>query len=472
VTGATGGSISGGTGITGATGATGASGATGVSGATGFTGATGATGSPGNQIEFIVSGNGTNTLASSLDGITFIGLGNPFGTPGVGTARGNDVVFAPEIHLWVAGGYGADLIVYSTAGTSWSAATSADTIFGEVFGVEWSSDWRIFWACGSNGTNGASSSNIATSPDGINWTPSASSLTVMTGIVYTIKYSPAFQAVVAVGSGTNNIIYSADGYNWNAVSAQGAIFNTAYAICVGIGQSLWMAMGTSTNTIATSTTTTTFTGLGTPIFTGTNGGQQCAYGMGQFGIVGNRGPVQNYTFGNSAVGAVADSHTNIIVGQQFTLNHAGILSSISFYVATAAGTAYMGVYSDLGTGFPFRLLASTAQFTLVTGWNAQSVTLPRPLTTGVYWLVFFVSSPSAVFRKSNTGGVTQTYSLTYGPLPVTWNTAGNTPTTEFYSLYANITGGNTIGYSFDGSSVGGLGNAIFDTQVRKKSCVL
>jgi len=98
-------------------------------------------------------------------------------------------------------------------------------------------------------------------------------------------------------------------------------------------------------------------------------------------------PSSSQTMGETNVLGSDDSeNANYVLAQQATLGQAGTLESLSFYVSQAAGSLVLGVYDASGPGNgPGTLIAQTAGFTPVVGWNTQSVA-PVTLSAGTYRL--------------------------------------------------------------------------------------
>jgi hypothetical protein len=112
---------------------------------------------------------------------------------------------------------------------------------------------------------------------------------------------------------------------------------------------------------------------------------------------------------------------NLLVAQQVTLAQTATLQSLSFYVATATGRLRLAVYTDVA-GQPQTLIAQTAEFTLVAGWNTQNVVAPVQLAAGTYWLAYLPESSNLHFRVANTGAA-RFYDYTYGALPATFSSS-------------------------------------------------
>jgi len=133
----------------------------------------------------------------------------------------------------------------------------------------------------------------------------------------------------------------------------------------------------------------------------------------------------NYSYGAGDMGienSTDNGNSTVIQATQTTVAVTGTLESLSFYVPPggAAGNLVLGVYSN-SSSKPGTLLATTASFAAVAGWNTQPVTSPVSLTAGTYWLAFQPSSDSLVDARVNT---TASYykTHTYGSLPASFGT--------------------------------------------------
>jgi hypothetical protein len=131
----------------------------------------------------VAVGEGGNTIANSVDGITWTGLGLPvFSTSGRGVAWNGT--------LWVAVGQGGNTIATSTNGITWTGrGTSIFSVSGQ--GITWNG---TLWVATGNGTN-----TIATSPDGITWTGRASPFS-------SIGYDVAWNAGLGDVSGADIVL--------------------------------------------------------------------------------------------------------------------------------------------------------------------------------------------------------------------------------------------------------------------------
>ena len=70
-------------------------------------------------------------------------------------------------------------------------------------------------------------------------------------------------------------------------------------------------------------------------------------------------------------------------------------------LSLADGELRLGNYDATGPGGgPGALLAQTASFTPVVGWNMPNVTAPVSLPAGQYWLAYFPSSSNLQFATN------------------------------------------------------------------------
>jgi len=197
-----------------------------------------------NTTPFTVAvGNGTNSIATSTDGINWTGRGTScFSSFGLGAAYNGS--------MWVAVGCGTNSIATSTDGINWTGRTGTSIFSSQGRAVAWSGS---MWVAVGGGTN-----TIATSTDGINWTGRGTSIFSSYG--YGVSWNGSMW--VAAGDGTNGIATSTDGINWTGRGT--SIFSSGKA--AAYNGSMWVAVGGGTNTIATSTDGINWTGRGTSIF--------------------------------------------------------------------------------------------------------------------------------------------------------------------------------------------------------------
>jgi hypothetical protein len=138
--------------------------------------------------------------------------------------------------------------------------------------------------------------------------------------------------------------------------------------------------------------------------------------------------------GETTVLTGADSgNGNLLVAQPITLTQPAALQSLSFYVATVGGQLRLGLYSG---ATPTTLVAQTAGFTPVAGWNTQPVASSQ-LVSGQYWLAYFPQSNTLAFRKTDTVGTSYFKNVTFAAMPATFPTSPLT-TTSHWSFYGTF----------------------------------
>ena len=180
-----------------------------------------------------------NTIAYSLDGIKYTGLGN---------FQNNLLNFGHAASwngsMWVAVGESSitNTIIYSYDGIEWIPIPNSDTYIQTGFAVVWTGiNWIV---TGSTGNSGIT--YVCYSPDGINWLPSTtpSPTGVCYGLATDVITIPGGtqSTTVAVGDfGSPGIIYSQDdGLSWVQVGFPLPSFNL---FCVAWNGTTWLAGG-------------------------------------------------------------------------------------------------------------------------------------------------------------------------------------------------------------------------------------
>jgi len=132
---------------------------------------------------------------------------------------------------------------------------------------------------------------------------------------------------------------------------------------------------------------------------------------------------------------------NRLVAQQVTLSQSATIQSLSYYVATASGQLRLGIYNNSGT-MPGTLVAQTAAFTPVVGWNTQPVLTQTVLPAGTYWLAFLPQNNTLAGRVA-LSGTGRHYSYTFGALPATFSTSVTSDSFHF-SMYATLSTGAAV----------------------------
>ena len=228
---------------------------------------------------WVAVGNGSNTIATSSDGITWTGRGNTaLAYNGYGVEYGKDI---SGNDLWVVVGQGINTnIVTSVDGITWTARYNVGFSYG--YSIAYANNlWVMVGA--SPGTG--SGNTIATSVDGITWTVRSRNVLAIQGT--DVAYANNLWVAVGSGGGTgigNTIATSVDGITW---TGRGASVITSVGYGVAYGNKLWVAVGSGGNTIATSVDGITWTGRGSSVLTGA--GYSVAYANKFWVIVGQGG---------------------------------------------------------------------------------------------------------------------------------------------------------------------------------------
>ncbi len=153
------------------------------------------------------------------------------------------------------------------------------------------------------------------------------------------------------------------------------------------------------------------------------------------------GGTTTLNIGQTGVMSGQDGGSSTYLNAQIaTLSQTATMQSISIYIKAAAGQMYMGVYNN-NSGKPGSLVATTAQFTPVVGWNTINVTTPVSLAAGTYWLSYQPNNDGLGQAFSTTSGTTYyAQPRTYGALPGSFPASTLAANTES-SVYATLTTG-------------------------------
>ena len=153
---------------------------------------------------WVAVGQGGNTIATSVDGNTWIGRGAY-----IFTVAGQGIAWSPQQALWVAAGQGTNSLAYSVDGVYWTGLGTA--MLGSGADVQWNG---TVWSAvgGPNATN----KSISYSYDGKNWSnPTQSNLFDITGIK--TAWNGYFWTAIGSSTPANNIYNigtSVDGIFW------------------------------------------------------------------------------------------------------------------------------------------------------------------------------------------------------------------------------------------------------------------
>ena len=198
-----------------------------------------------NGTMWVAGGTGTNTIATSLDGINWISVASE--------SRGGLNSDCRSINwngtMWVAGGQTsapAGAIAYSYDGINWTAASSNG---GISYAVRCISNWNgTMWIAGGikSLTESLTECGMAYSYDGKTWT-AISSIGGLAHSCWGVAWNGIMWVAVGLSSATvGGIIYSYDGFNWIAATSNGGLAVEVRSI-VWNG-TMWVAGGKVTNT--------------------------------------------------------------------------------------------------------------------------------------------------------------------------------------------------------------------------------
>ena len=120
------------------------------------------------------------------------------------------VCWSPKLSKFCLIGYNSPLAATSSDGVSWSVVGLPVSVW---YGIDWSPDLEMFCAVAAN----ISTSNVATSPDGVTWTTRTCS---PGALKYGVKWIPELKLFVTAGVGYTSISF--DGINWTSHTSPNA----------------------------------------------------------------------------------------------------------------------------------------------------------------------------------------------------------------------------------------------------------
>lgn len=187
-----------------------------------------------NGSQWVAVGDGGNTVATSVDGFTWIGRGTPVDASGLTVAWNGTT--------WLVGGRGAtNTLAYSSNGTTWTGAgkTALDTYINDV---QWfANKWIV---CGSDTSSTMKYTTVSNGQSG--WTDTTpASNTIFTTNANAVYWNGEY--AIAVGEGTNTIARSSDGgITW---VGQGTTTFSTRGNDVMWNEKRWVLTGSGGNTI-------------------------------------------------------------------------------------------------------------------------------------------------------------------------------------------------------------------------------
>jgi hypothetical protein len=408
------------------------------------------------------SGDNGNSIVTSTDGITWTGRGKTIFSIAAQKVAWNGSLF-------VAVGSGGNTIAYSNNGSSW---TGNNTIFTSGLSVAWNQNMWIALGSGGNtiaystdgitwsGSNDISgnkiywssnlnkwiisvtnSSTYYTSSDGISW----SSNTLTSGTIINMFWSNPIiytkPTFVAVGQGGNTLVSSTNGTTWSA-SLTTPFTTAGYGVAWNGTQ--WVAVGFGTNTIAYSADGLTWIGNST------------------FSIKGNDVAYGKDSSGNG-LWVVAGQGGNSLATSTNGITWTGRTSTTVF---TSSGLCV--AFGKDGSGNILLVAVGEGGNTIATSTNGQTWT-GRGATV-------FTSQGLGVTYANNlwiavgSGGnsiATSTNGTTWTGLGTSvFTTRGNGIRYTNNLWVATGEGGNTIATSVNGTTWFGRGSTVFTTAGR------
>ncbi len=408
-----------------------------------------------NGTMWVAVGRGTNTIAYSYDGIMWTGLGDS-----IFTSAGNGIAWNGS--MWVAVGFGTNSIAYSYDGINWTGLGNIFSTDGR--GIAWNG---TMWIAIGVGTN-----IIVYSYDGIVWIQSSNTIFSYSGYNIAsnnISSQPPEPIVkinsklVAVGYGTNNILYSYDGIKWtnsnNGYASNGIAWNGK----------MWVSVGNSSNTIAYSYDAINWTGLGNNIFTSGGAGNGVAWNGTIWVAVGEETNSIAYSYNginwtglgdtiftqgfgiawNGTMWIAVGNGDNTIAYSYDGINWIGLRNIFSRYGMGAAWNGFMWVAVGAGANTIVYSYDGINWFNtdnIFTNGQGQGIAW-----NGSMWVAVGEGDNTIAYSYDgiNWVGLGAIFDGTHGGKGITWNGS---------SWTAVGTGTNTILYSYDGINWVGLGN--------------
>jgi hypothetical protein len=367
----------------------------------------------------------------------------------------------------LAGGSGTASIAYSSNGTTWITTTTCP--LSTVYSITWSGTQWV-----AVGTGVAAS--IAVSSDGINWSVTQPATYFSVGRCIANRTAPTFivpptPTFLAAGQGTNSLASSPDGINWTPRTSP---FTTS-TNCVAYNGALWVAGGSGTYALAYSSNGIAWTGVS---FANLNTVYSVSYGNSLWIAVGTG--TGGYTRAQSVDG-VNWTQVAYTAGNFFSGTSYGIVWSQGIWVAAGTPESYGLLFSLNGTTWnpqivnvftTGRCITSNGSFFLAGGQGTATIaySVDGAVWSGVtapFTSVAAIAWGSRVWVAVGSGLNTIAYSydgaVWYGIGSSIFSVAGTSVTWNGYLWVATGQGTNTLATSLDGITWVGRGSSVFST---------
>jgi hypothetical protein len=355
--------------------------------------------------------------------------------------------------IWVAIGGGANAIVYSSDGINWTGSNISTTIISNGSGIAWNGE---IWVAVGQGISGYLTDNtIAYSSDGINWNASNNSTNIFPIYAKDIAWNGSIWVAVgnSLGNGTYSMAYSTDGINWTGSNNSTTIFSN-YVNGIAWNGKIWVAVGSGANSIAYSTDGINWTGSNNSTTIFSNGGSGITWNGEIWVAVGNG--TNSIAYSTDGINWTGYNNTTNIFTYASIIDSAVLVPNtatspkpiiVALSNATLAGSSTI-YYSNDGMNWSpaYGVNSSNNSNTIFSSWGA-----------GVAW-------NGSMFVAVGSGTNTIAYSIN-GQY---WYPSNNSMNIFSYgqavawngSLWVAVgTGTNTIAYSPDGINWTGSNNS-------------
>ena len=364
------------------------------------------------SVNYVAAGNGTNTLGYSYDALIWSASTNG---NSIFTSNGNSVTYGNS--LWVVGGQGTNQLGYSIDGKTFSASTNGNIFnsgatFQRVESLLY--DGSKYIAGLSKGTGGTNTETVITSNNGITWSASTNSMSVLSGTCSDMVYRTG-RYVAAGSSSLNTLIYSDDGFTWSA-STNGNSFAPSFASALATDGSKFIAAGDTTKIIVSDDgiTWSASTNGNTLWTTSFENGLCAAYGNGVW-VMGGGGFVNpnRMLYSYDALTWSASTNGNSVISNPVHITHDGS-KFIVMGQTNSISYSYDGITWSASTN---------GNIIFTTAGRGIAVIIPQPSPTPTP-----TNTATPTNTPSNTPTQTPTPTITDTPTQTPTNTSTATPT--------------------------------------------